>query len=196
MDGPTMEQYSLQQCWMTTRSKVSDLHHPIAWIWDGGTPAAARDVAPPARMEWPPIERGKNTCNLDKNQDQEGTEPSERSHKWGNRGNGESRDLRSLRKTANGSGAVVLFWMTTWSPSNIEWVLDWGMMKEKEVESRQTSCLHDILDADRREEVSGCRAPLSVASQRSPQGAWWGTRGCHESRALEDDCRHVWDHLE
>ena len=29
----------------------SDFHRPMAWIWDGGTPAAARDVAPPARIE-------------------------------------------------------------------------------------------------------------------------------------------------
>ena len=147
---------------------MSDLHRPIAWIWDGGTPAAAKDVAPPARMEWPPIERGKKTCNLDKNQDWEGTEPSEQSHNWGNRGNSLSRDLRYLQKTANGSGAVVLFWMTTWSPSNIASVLDWGIMKEKEVELRQTSCLHEVLAVERREQVSGCTSSPKRRKLKEP----------------------------
>ena len=171
MNEPTMEQDSLQQCWMATNialKVVSDLHRPIAWIWDGGTPAAAKDVAPPARIEWPPMERGKTLCNLDKNQKWEDTEPSEQSHNWGNRAKWESQDTRYLWNSANGSEAVVLFWMITWLPSNITSVLDWGIEKKKKVKSRWTSCLHEIFEVERREEVSGCTSSPKRSKPKKP----------------------------
>ena len=32
-------------------AKESDFHRPMVCIWDGGTPAAARDVGPPTHIE-------------------------------------------------------------------------------------------------------------------------------------------------
>jgi hypothetical protein len=74
------------------RSQVSECHRPIAWIWAGGTPEAARKVAPPARIECPPMEGAGRRCfNLVRNHFRVGGCPELVSHRWGWRGKRESR---------------------------------------------------------------------------------------------------------
>jgi hypothetical protein len=60
----------------------------------GGVPASTRAVAPPARIDWPAIELGKNCRNLRMNQLRVGIVPLERSHSSGHARKSPSREVK------------------------------------------------------------------------------------------------------
>jgi len=48
-------------------------HLPIGWIMEEGTPCSAREVAPPARIDWPPTEASKKRRRREVKKDWVGT---------------------------------------------------------------------------------------------------------------------------
>ena len=74
----------------------------MAWIKLGGTPFSAREVAPPARIDWPATSDSKKIFIRRMKKDLEGREPSARSQRSEENGNRRSRETRYLLKNPTG----------------------------------------------------------------------------------------------
>lgn len=73
---------------------ASDDQRPIAWISEGGAPLIANAVAPPARIDWPPMLLSKNEWSRDIKKVLVGIVPSLLSHSGELSGNKRSREDR------------------------------------------------------------------------------------------------------
>jgi hypothetical protein len=75
-------------------------------ICSGATPAAAREVAPPARIECPEKESAKKQWKQGINQERKGSNPSLLSQSKGCNGNFELREARNHVKRGSGSDSA------------------------------------------------------------------------------------------
>jgi hypothetical protein len=73
----------------------------------GGTPFSAKEVAPPARMDWPAMSLLKKSLMRRMKKDREGREPSARSQRSEEKGNNRSREDKYFLNQERGSIDVV-----------------------------------------------------------------------------------------
>jgi len=72
--------------------KASEDHRPMNCIREGGTPFSAKEVAPPARIDWPATSLSKKCLNRVMKKLLVGTRPLEVIHSGDDKGNRVSRD--------------------------------------------------------------------------------------------------------
>jgi len=82
---------------------VLEDHQPRAWMSEGGTPFSAKNVAPPACMDWPPMSLSKKNLIRQMKNDRVGIEPFALNQRAEWRGMRESREVRYALKCTTGS---------------------------------------------------------------------------------------------